>query len=179
MRERMDAHDLYRVDGELAADLSAATLLMEEANWLPSDSPERREVLGRLLGTLGEGVHVRAPLYVDYGSNLHLGDGTFVNYGLVALDVAEIRVGRDCQIAPGVQILTASHPLDPEPRRAGWEDGQPVTIGDSVWLGAGCLVLPGVTIGDNSVVGAGAVVTKDVPANVVVAGNPARIIRQL
>jgi maltose O-acetyltransferase len=122
---------------------------------------------------------VRPPLYVDYGSNITVGARTFVNYNLTALDVAAITIGEDCQIGPNVQLLTPTHPLEPQPRRDKLEAAQPITIGDNVWLGGGAIVLPGVTIGDNSVVGAGAVVTKDVPANVVVVGNPARPVREL
>lgn len=122
---------------------------------------------------------MKAPLYVDYGSNITIGDGTFVNVGLVALDVTPITIGAHCQIGPNVQLLTPTHPLDPEPRRAGYEAGEPITLGDNVWLGGGVIVCPGVTIGENTVVGAGAVVTKDLPANVVAVGNPAKVIRTL
>jgi maltose O-acetyltransferase len=99
--------------------------------------------------------------------------------GAVILDVAPITIGDDCQIGPNVQFLTPTHPLDPEPRRQKWEAAKPITLGDNVWLGGGVILCPGVTVGDNAVVGAGAVVTRDVPANVLAAGNPARVIRQL
>ncbi|MCH8614300.1 sugar O-acetyltransferase [Arsenicicoccus dermatophilus] len=177
MRERRDAGDLYRVDEELGGLLRRATELVERANALPSDSPERREVLTELLGTYAEGAHLRAPVYVDYGDNLHVGAGTFANFGLVALDVAPVRIGERVQIGPGVQLLTATHPLDPVARGEGWEAAEPITIEDDVWLGGGALVLAGVTVGRGSVVGAGAVVTKDVPPGVVVVGNPARVVR--
>ena len=103
----------------------------------------------------------------------------FANFGLVALDVAPIRIGDDVQIGPNVQLLTPTHPLDPGLRRAKWEAAEPIEIGANAWLGGGAIVLPGVTIGENSVVGAGAVVTRDVPSDVVVVGNPARVIRSL
>lgn len=106
-----------------------------------------------------------------------MGEGTFVNYNLTALDVAPITIGSHCQIGPNVQLLTPTHPVEPGPRRAKLEAALPITIGDNVWLGGGAIVLPGVTIGDNSVIGAGSVVTKDVPANVVALGNPARVVR--
>ena len=118
-------------------------------------------------------------MYVDYGSSITIGAGTFVNYGLTALDVAPITIGADCQIGPNVQLLTPTHPVEPQPRRDKLEAAKPITIGDNVWLGGGVIVCPGVTIGDNTVVGAGAVVTRDLPANVVAGGNPARVIRQL
>jgi len=122
---------------------------------------------------------VRPPLYVDYGSNITVGARTFVNYNLTALDVAAITIGEDCQIGPNVQLLTPTHPLEPGPRRDKLEAARPIVIGDNVWLGGGAIVLPGVTIGDNSVIGAGAVVTRDVPANVVAVGNPARPVRNV
>lgn len=179
--ERMVAGDLYIADdpriaaeGRRAVELAAAY-----ARAYVEDSEAARAVLADLLGDLGEGVEVKPPLYVDYGSNITMGEGTFVNYGLTALDVAPITIGRRCQIATQVQLLTPWHPLEPGPRRDGLESASPITIGDNVWIGGGAIVLPGVTIGDNSVVGAGAVVTKDVPANVVVVGNPARVVKQL
>lgn len=102
-----------------------------------------------------------------------------MNFNLTALDVTWIRIGRDCQIGPNVQLLTPTHPLEPEPRRAGWEAAAPITIEDNVWLGGGAIILAGVTIGENSIIGAGAVVTRDIPANVVAVGNPAKVIRNL
>lgn len=145
-----------------------------------SQDPEAAQgILRELLGSLGEGAHVRAPLRVDYGTQLHIGAGTFVNFQLTALDVVEIRIGRNCQLGPNIQLLTPIHPLEIEPRREGWEAGEPITIGDDVWLGGGVTVLPGVNIGDGAVIGAGAVVTKDVPARCLAVGNPARVIRSL
>ncbi|MGC1211093.1 MAG: DapH/DapD/GlmU-related protein [Micromonospora sp.] len=95
------------------------------------------------------------------------------------MDVARITIGADVQIGPNVQLLTATHPVEAEPRRAKWESAKPITIGDNVWLGGGVIVLAGVTIGDNTVVGAGAVVTRDLPTNVIAVGNPARVVREL
>ena len=118
-------------------------------------------------------------LFVDYGENITIGPRTFVNYHLTALDVAVITIGADCQIGPNVQLLTPTHPVEPGPRRDRLEAARPITIGDNVWLGGGVIVLPGVTIGANTVVGAGAVVTRDLPANVVAVGNPARVVRRL
>jgi maltose O-acetyltransferase len=180
-RERMLAGDLYIAeDSELAAALRRATRIADEYNALaPRDPDGAREILAALLGGLGEETWVRAPIYVDYGEHLTIGARTFVNFGLVALDVAPIAIGDDCQLGPNVQLLTAYHPTEPEPRRRKLEAASPIAIGDNVWLGGGAIVLPGVTIGDNSVIGAGAVVTKDVPAGVVAVGNPARVVRSL
>ncbi|MEV4174714.1 sugar O-acetyltransferase [Nonomuraea sp. NPDC049709] len=181
MRERMLAGDLYVADDpELAERLLRAADLMDAFNATSARDPrEQRRLLTELLGAVGEGTVIRPPLRVDYGSHLRIGARSFANFGLVALDVAPITIGDDVQIGTNVQLLTPTHPVDPELRRAKWEAAQPITIGDNVWLGSGAIVLPGVTIGENTVVGAGAVVTRDLPANVVAAGNPARVIRTI
>ncbi|MGC9665948.1 sugar O-acetyltransferase [Planosporangium sp. 12N6] len=180
-RERMLAGDLYIADDpELAADSLRAMRLSAAFNASPAEAAdERRRILLELLGSIGEGTEIRPPFRCDYGYQIHIGARTFANFGLVALDVATITIGDDVQIGPNVQLLTPTHPVEPGPRRAKLEAAKPITIGDNVWLGGGAIVLPGVTIGENSVVGAGAVVTRDLPANVVVAGNPARVIRSL
>lgn len=136
-------------------------------------------LLEQLLGAVGEDTELRAPLYVDYGSNLRIGARCFANYGLVALDVADITIGDDVQIGPNVQLLTPTHPLEPGQRRQGWESADPITIGANVWLGGAVVVCPGVTIGDDTVVGAGSVVTRDLPAGVLAVGSPARVVRPL
>jgi maltose O-acetyltransferase len=145
----------------------------------PGDGERRRRILVKLLGSLGEGTEIRPPFYCDYGYQTHVGARTFVNFGLVVLDVARITVGDDVQIGPYVQLLTATHPLEPEPRRAKWESAEPIAIGDNVWLGGGVIVCPGVTIGENTVVGAGAVVAGDLPPGVLAVGVPARVVRTL
>ncbi|HEY0735853.1 MAG TPA: sugar O-acetyltransferase [Herpetosiphonaceae bacterium] len=181
MRERMLAGDLYIADDpQLFVEMQRAAVLMHRFNYGDPSAPDARyAALRELLGSLGEGAFIRPPLMCDYGYQIHIGARTFINYNAVLLDVAAITIGEDVQIGPNVQLLTATHPLEPEPRRAKWEAARPITIGNNVWLGGGVIVLPGVTIGDNTVVGAGAVVTKDLPANVVAVGNPARVIRQL
>lgn len=179
MRERMLAGDLYRgADPELEAEMTRAVVLSRRFNDSdPRDPAARREVLVELLGSVGEGTEVRPPLHCDYGSHLTIGARSFVNFGLTALDVAAITIGDDVLIGPNVQLLTPTHPVDPVPRREKWEAALPITIGDNVWIGGSVVVCPGVSIGDDSVVGAGSVVTKDVPAGVVVVGNPARVVR--
>ena len=181
MRERMLAGDLYIADDpELAADHLRTMRLLERFNRSGADAPgERQRLLGELLGTLGEGAVIRPPLYCDYGYQTHFGARSFANFGLVVLDVARITIGEDVQIGPNVQLLTPTHPIEAEVRRARWEAAKPITIGNNVWLSGGVIVCPGVTIGDNTVLGAGAVVVKDLPANVVAFGNPARVIRHL
>jgi maltose O-acetyltransferase len=179
-RERMLAGDWYVPDDELSALSDRAQQLSQRYAevWL-TDPAAAHEVLDELLGSLGEHTVIRPPLYVDYGTGIHVGARTFVNFGLVAADVAEITIGDDVQIGPNVQLLTPVHPVEPEPRRNKLEAAKPISIGDNVWLGGGVIVCPGVTIGENTVVGAGAVVPRDLPANVVAVGNPARVIREI
>ncbi|MEV4673228.1 MULTISPECIES: sugar O-acetyltransferase [Actinomadura] len=180
-RERMLAGDLYIADDPdlEAASRRAVALAHRYGEVYATDPDAARPILEDLLGSIAPDAHIRPPLYVDYGSYITVGSGTFANFGLTALDVAPITIGSDVQIGPNVQLLTPTHPLDPERRRAKLEAAEPIVIEDNVWLGGGAIVLPGVTIGENSVIGAGAVVTKDVPANVVAVGNPARVIRSL
>jgi maltose O-acetyltransferase len=173
--------ELYHAaDPQIEADQARAHELMERYNATRhAEQDERDRLLRELLGEVGDGVVVRPPFRCDYGAHIAIGAGTFVNFDCVMLDVAPIRIGAACQLATAVQLLTATHPIDPEPRRLGWEYAKPITIGDNVWLGGGAIVCPGVTIGDNTVVGAGAIVTRDLPADVVAFGNPARVHRSI
>ena len=181
MKQRMLRGELYRFDDpELAADYARAQALLERYNATRHVEQDLRDTLVRdLLGDVGEGVVIRPPFRCDYGRYIAIGARTFVNYDCVMLDVAPIRIGAACQIATCVQLLTATHPIDPEPRRLGWESAEPITLGDNVWLAGGVMVCPGVTIGDDTVVGAGSVVTRDLPAGVVAFGNPARVHRPI
>lgn len=180
-RERMLAGDLYVADDPENARLAQRGMALADAyhQAAVADIDAARPILAELLGGLGEGAVVKPPLFVDYGEHITIGRRTFANYGLVALDVAAITIGADCQIGPNVQLLTPTHPTEPDPRRDELEAARPIVIKDNVWLGGGVIVCPGVTIGENSVVGAGAVVTRDVPANVLALGNPARTVRAL
>lgn len=177
----MLAGDLYIADDPESERIHQRAIELADAyhRAFVTDDPGARPILADLLGALGDDAHINAPLFVDYGENIHVGQRTFINYNLTALDVATITIGDDCQIGPNVQLLTPTHPIDPQPRRDKLEAAQPITIGDNVWLGGGAIVCPGVTIGENSVIGAGAVVTKDVPSGVVAVGNPARVIRTI
>ncbi len=173
------AGDLYQADDpQIVAAHHRAMGLIERYNRTPADGPDRIDLLVELLAALGPDSCVRPPFFCDYGSQISIGARTFVNFGLVALDPGTITIGSDVQIGPNVQLLTATHPLDADLRRSKWEGAEPVAVADNVWLGGGVIVLPGVTIGENTVVGAGAVVTRDLPADVVAVGNPARVIRR-
>lgn len=181
MVERFEAGEEYRADHpEIVRRNRRALRLADEYNraW-PSDPDGAKEILAGLFGRVGDEVVVRAPIYIDYGYNIHVGDRTFINFGLTALDVVPIHIGSDVFIGPNVNLLAPTHPLDAERRIAGWESGEPITIEDGVWLGGNVTVCPGVTIGECSVIGAGAVVTKSIPPYSLAVGNPARVIRAL
>ena len=178
--QRMADGDFYVADDVLAAHTKRAVRLLslyEQAH--PTDPDIARYLLAQVIGSVGEGVDIRPPLRVDYGHNITIGDGSWVNFGLTALDVAPIVIGQDVLIGPNCSLYTAIHPTEPGPRRAKWESAAPITLGDNVWLGGSVVVCPGVTIGENSIIGAGAVVTRSVPANSIAVGNPARVIRAL
>ena len=179
MRERMLAGELYIADDpDLARASQRARELTHRVNSLDPQG-DLRTLLVELLGAFGEGSEIRPPFYFDYCFQTFVGACVFANFGLVCLDVATITIGDDVQLGPNVQLLTATHPLKTQPRREKWESAQPITIEDNAWLGGGVIVCPGVTIGENTVVGAGAVVIRDLPANVLAVGNPARVVRQL
>jgi maltose O-acetyltransferase len=165
---------------ELLFERKQRRLLVERFNATSFDeTTARRAILGELLGELGEDADVMAPFQCDYGYYISVGARTFINYGVVVLDAAKVTIGDDVQIGPGVHLLTALHPLDPDDRRRGVETAAPVTIGDGAWLATGVIVCPGVTIGADAVVGAGSVVTKDLPAHHLCFGNPCQVIREI
>jgi maltose O-acetyltransferase len=180
-KELMRAGELYPGDDpELNRELDERQALLSALNAIPYErSEERAAALAGLLAAIGEETFVRTPFYCDYGDGIRIGAHCFVNFNCTMLDAAAIAVGDECLLASGVQLITATHPIDPSVRRAAWEQALPVTIGDGVWLGAGALVCPGVSIGENTVVGAGSVVTRDLPAGVVAYGNPARVAREI
>jgi maltose O-acetyltransferase len=180
MRDRMLGGELYiGGDSDSEAEYYRTQDLLEAFNGSgPRDWEERDRLLRQMLRHVGEDVTIRPPFSCEYGA-VSIGDRTFVNVNAVMLDVAPIEIGAACQIATCVQLLTAGHPIDPEPRRIGWEFGAPITIADNVWLGGGVIVCPGVTIGQDTFVGAGAVVARDLPAGVVAVGVPARVIREI
>jgi maltose O-acetyltransferase len=168
-KQKMLAGELYRPDDELGAEQAAAKAWMARYNAaLALPVAERHALLRERLGHVGKDAVIRPPFFCDYGTNIRLGDGVFLNFNCVILDVVEVSIGDRTQIGPAVQIYAADHPRDAETRRAGLEFGRPVRIGSGVWIGGGAILLPGVTIGD------GSVVTRDVAPGVTVAGNPAR-----
>jgi maltose O-acetyltransferase len=175
--QKMLAGELYDAgDDEIQRAQAAAAAWMARYNaTLAMPAAERLALLRERFAAVGDGCVIRPPFHCDYGFNITLGDGVFMNFNCVILDVCKVTIGARTQIAPGVQILTADHPRDAALRRSGLEFGRPVTIGENVWIGAGALILPGVTIGDDALIGAGSVVTRDVAAGATVYGNPARL----
>ncbi|MEN3359144.1 MAG: maltose O-acetyltransferase [Mycobacteriales bacterium] len=182
MKDRMLRGDLYRLGGDpdLRADLDRCASLVRDYNdTRGADQARRPEILAKLLDGVGEFTFVLPPIHLNYGYQTTIGSRTFINVGVVILDVARVSIGDDVRIGPNVQLLTPTHPLDPAERRTGLQSGEPISIGDGAWLGGGVIVCPGITIGADSVIGAGSVVTADVPARVLAAGNPCRVIRPL
>lgn len=181
-REKMLAGELYLAsDPELVALRRLARERLQRLNANLAATPgERRELLRDLLGAgTRPDIWIEPPFFCDYGVNVTLGEGVFLNFGCVILDCARVEIGEKTMLGPYVQIYTAHHPLDPEARCEGPELASPVTIGARCWLGGGVVVCPGVTIGEGTTIGAGSVVTRDVPARVVAAGNPCRVLRSL
>ena len=173
-KQKMLAGELYRPDTELAIEQAATKDWIARYNaamTLPVS--QRHAILCERLGQVGKDAVIRPPFFCDYGYNIRLGDGVFLNFNCVILDVVEVSIGDRTQIGPAVQIYAADHPRDAETRRAGLEFGRPVRIGSDVWIGGGAIILPGVTIGDGTLIGAGSVVTRDVPAFSLATGNPA------
>jgi len=179
-REKMLAGELYDpLDPELAAGRERARDLCWDLNATrEAQQAERRAILQQLFAAGGDDVWIQPPFYCDYGSNISLGRKCFFNFNCVVLDVCRVTIGDHVLCGPGVQIYTATHPLDPVLRRT-QESGKPIEIGSDVWIGGGVIICPGVRIGSHTVIGAGSVVTRDVPDDVFAAGNPCRVIRQL
>lgn len=180
-KEKMLAGELYlAADPELVKLRDRARQMTRAYNSTTEKEIDvRRAVMNRLLGKMSPTIEIEPPFRCDYGFNIFLGHSFYANFGVVILDCAPVTMGDDVKLGPNVQIYTAHHPLDPEIRASGQELASPITIGERVWVGGGAIILPGVTIGENTTIGAGSVVTRDIPANVVAAGNPCRVLRQL
>ncbi|WP_414053102.1 sugar O-acetyltransferase [Macrococcus animalis] len=178
-KEKMIAGLMYNPeDVELKNDRINSKITVRAYNNTPENlADERKKRIKTILGSTKENVTIETDFRCDYGYNIHVGENFYANHNLTILDVAPVKIGDNCMIAPGVHIYTATHPIDPTERNSGKEYALPVVIGDNCWIGGRSVINPGVTIGDNVVIASGAVVTKDIPDNVVVAGVPARVIQ--
>lgn len=180
-KEKMIAGELYLAsDQELLKDRENAQLKFQEFNSINElKKNKRNKILRNLIGNLGDKYTIEPPFYCDYGYNINIGKNIYINYGCCILDGTFVTIGDNCMFGPNVQIYTATHPLEFRARNNGKEFSKPITIGDNVWIGGNATICPGVTLGNNVVVGAGSVVTKNFPDDVLIAGNPAKIIKAI
>lgn len=180
-KEKMLAGEVFQVyDPQLVAERAHAREIVEKFNALGETDPQQSEQLIRqLFGHVGKDCEVHAQFKCDYGYNIYVDDDFFANYDCVMLDVSPIRIGKHCLLGPRVQLYTVNHPLDPQLRRNGaYGQSFDIRLGDDVWVGGGAIICPGVSLGNNVIVGAGSVVTNSFGDNVIIAGNPARVIRE-
>lgn len=180
-KQKMLAGELYcATDAQLVAQRQRARRITRLYNSTTEEEIERRsQILHELFGGVGSSIEIEPPFYCDYGSNIYVGDGFYMNFGCVILDCNTVYIGEKVLCGPAVQIYTATHPTDPEIRLSGLELAKPVQIGNNVWIGGGAIICPGVTIGDRTTIAAGSVVVKDIPPGVIAGGNPCRIIKEL
>lgn len=179
-RARRDSGMAYFADESVTAEMVTAKKAVRKYNeCMPFDVEQGMKCLDEA-GIRHKGsMYFEPPFHCEYGSHIEIGEGFYANTGCVMLDVGRITIGDNVLFGPNVSLYTAGHPIHPESRKSGYEYGIPIKIGDNVWIGGSCVVLPGVTIGNNVVIGAGSVVTKDIPDNVCAAGNPCRVIREI
>lgn len=180
-KEKMLAGKMYDSrDPELKADAARSRRLTRLFNNTTEEQRDyRTQILKELFGNTGEHIYIEPPFRCDYGSNTYIGENFYANFDCIILDVAEVHIGSNCLFGPRVCVFTPCHPIDAEIRNSGKESGKPVVIGDNVWIGGNAVINPGVTIGSNTVIGSGSVVTRDIPDNVIAAGNPCCVIRPI
>ena len=180
-KEKMIAGELYNsFTAELIRDRKRAASLFKKLNSIGKSTRKKREIiLKKLLGKCGKDLWIESPFYCDYGYEIFIGDNVFINFNCTVLDGSPVTIGNHVLIGPNVQIYSATHPADWKVRSEGLEFSKAVTIGDHVWIGGGAVICPGVSIGDRTIIGAGSVVTKDMPSDVVAAGNPCKVIKEM
>lgn len=178
-RERRDAQMAYISDDSIMEEQKVCRRKLQKLNFMDRSDFEGIEAAVKDLLGKSDGAFINPPFYCDYGTHIESGKNLYINYNCTILDVARVKFGDNCQMAPNVAIYTAGHPIHPVSRNSMYEYGKEVTIGDNVWIGGNVVICPGVRIGDNVVIGAGSVVTKDIPDWSVAAGNPCRVIRKI
>ena len=180
-KERMLANLPYKswLDGLSEERMECKKKVFEYNNTSPEKEEERDKLIREILGKTNGWLRIESPFHCDYGYNIEVGEWFFANYNFIVLDVGKVKIGDNVMMGPNVGIYTAGHPIHPDSRNSGYEYGMDVTIGNNVWIGGSVSIMPGVTIGDNTVIGSGSVVTKDIPANVIAAGNPCKVIREI
>ena len=177
--ERRDAGLAYIADNAVFEEMQKCKGILQKLNFIDRRDADGISKLVKELFGQSEGAFVNPPFFCDYGSHIEVGKNFFANYNCSLIDVAKIKIGDNCMLAPNVAIYTAGHPVHPDSRNSGYEYGIPVTVGDNVWIGGNTVILPGVTIGNNVVIGAGSVVSKDIPDNMIAVGNPCKVIREI
>ncbi|OBU21177.1 sugar O-acetyltransferase [Photobacterium aquimaris] len=178
--DKLHSQQVYVCDDVLAErQLACLEVLYDFNHTRPSEAAKRAELMQQLFAEVGEGCYIEPPLHANWGKHTHLGDNVYANFNLTLVDDTHIHIGNNVMIGPNVTIATAGHPIEPILREQITQFNIPVTIGNNVWIGAQCVILPGVSIGNNSVIGAGSIVTKDIPSNVVAMGNPCRVSREI
>lgn len=180
-KEKMIAGEMYDpMDKQLAEDRLRTRLLLKKLNDTAEDNlQQKNNIQQELLPNASQDLWLQTPFYCDYGYNITIGERVFFNFNCVVIDVAPVLIGNRTMFGPNVQIYTATHPINHVERSSGREYAKPIVIGEDVWVGGSAVICPGVTIGDRSVIGAGSVVTKDIPADSLAAGNPCRVIRKI
>ncbi|MEC6796841.1 sugar O-acetyltransferase [Photobacterium sp. S4TG1] len=178
--DKLHSQQVYVCDDALAErQLSCLEILYDFNHTRPSEIKKRTQLMQQLFAEIGDGCYIEPPLHANWGKHTHFGQNVYVNFNLTLVDDTHIYIGNNVMIGPNVTIATAGHPIDPQRRQQVTQFNIPVTIGNNVWIGASCVILPGVSIGDNTVIGAGSIVTKNIPGNVVAMGNPCNVSREI
>jgi maltose O-acetyltransferase len=180
-KEKMIAGEMYDpLDKQLVEDRIRTRLLIKALNdTREDDTAQRSRIIKELLPDAAPDLWLQPPFYCDYGYNMKVGERVFFNFNCIVLDVAPVTIGSRTMFGPNVQVYTATHPIDHLERSSGKEYAKPIVIGEDVWIGGSAVICPGVTIGNRSIIGAGSIVTKDIPDNVIAAGNPCKVIRPI
>ena len=179
--ERLQEGLVYNdFDEDLFQRRVKAKKLFRAYNASDDDEVELRErLMGELFGSVGERVWIEPDFKCEFGSNIHIGDDVYINFGCVILDCAKVTIGEHTLLGPNVGLYAANHSTDAEERINGGCYGKPISIGKKCWLGGDVKVVPGVSIGDGAVIGTGSIVTKDIPSGVIAVGNPCRVLREI